>query len=341
MKILVTGGAGFIGSNFIRLLLRETGHSVVNYDALTYAGNLENLAEVADNRAYKFVKGDIRDRAALKAVFRHKIDAVVNFAAESHVDRSIESPAEFLDTNIVGAQAVLDAARAHEVKLFVQISTDEVYGSLGPQGLFTEDSPIVPNSPYAASKAAADLLARASMVTYGLPVIVTRSSNNYGPFQFPEKFIPLFISNAMENKPLPLYGDGRYCRDWIHVEDNCRALQMVLEEGKPGRVYNIGGGAERMNIDLAKTILDLLGKPHRLIKHVADRPGHDRRYALDSTRIRTELGFTCDYDFERGLAATVKWYQDHRDWWQRIKSGAYRDYYQRMYGHRLRAKSGK
>jgi dTDP-glucose 4,6-dehydratase len=339
MQVLVTGGAGFIGSNFIRLLLQESGHKVINFDALTYAGNLENLADVAEHPRYRFVKGDIRDRAALAAVFRKKVEAVVNFAAESHVDRSIASPAEFLDTNVVGTAALLEAARSHEVRLFIQVSTDEVYGSLGRKGLFREDSPLAPNSPYAASKASADLLARAYLATYGLPVIVTRSSNNYGPFQFPEKFIPLFITNALEDKPLPLYGDGLYCRDWIHVEDNVKAMQLVLEEGKPGAVYNIGGGCERMNLDLARLILDLLGKPHSLIRHVADRPGHDRRYALESTRIRDELGFVPDYDFERGLAATVKWYREHEDWWRRIKSGAYREYYRRMYGHRLRPKA--
>lgn len=336
MRILVTGGAGFIGSNFIRILLKETdAHTVVNLDALTYAGNLENLADVSNDKRYKFVKGDIRDRAFLKKVFAEGIDAVVNFAAESHVDRSIESPGAFLDTNIIGAAAMLDMAKEHEVGLFLQISTDEVYGSLGPEGIFTEDWPLQPNSPYAASKTSADLLARAYHQTYGLPVIITRSSNNYGPYQFPEKLIPLFVSNALEDKPLPLYGDGRQRRDWIHVADNCRGVLLALEEGVPGEIYNIGGSSEQENIVVAKMILDTLDKPHSLLRHVEDRLGHDRRYALDSTKIERELSFEREYTFERGLPETVKWYVDNRQWWQNIKSGEYQKYYEKMYGQRL------
>lgn len=336
MRILVTGAAGFIGSNFIRILLKETdAHTVVNLDALTYAGNLENLADVSNDKRYKFVKGDIRDRAFLKEVFAEGIDAVVNFAAESHVDRSIESPGAFLDTNIIGAAAMLDMAKEHEVGLFLQISTDEVYGSLGPEGIFTEDWPLQPNSPYAASKTSADLLARAYHQTYGLPVIITRSSNNYGPYQFPEKLIPLFVSNALEDKPLPLYGDGRQRRDWIHVADNCRGVLLALEEGVPGEIYNIGGSSEQENIVVAKMILDTLDKPHSLLRHVEDRLGHDRRYALDSTKIERELSFEREYTFERGLPETVKWYVDNRQWWENIKSGEYQKYYEKMYGQRL------
>ncbi len=335
MKILVTGGCGFIGSNFVRLMLKETSHQVINLDALTYAGNLENLADLATHERYRFVKGDIRDRGLLKEVFGRRVDAVVNFAAESHVDRSIESASEFLETNIIGAESLLSMSVYSRVKLFLQVSTDEVYGSLGPEGLFTEDSPLAPNSPYAASKASADLLSRAYQRTFGLPVIITRSSNNYGPFQFPEKVIPLFITNAMEDKPLPLYGDGLHRRDWIHVSDNCRAMLAVLEEGKPGSIYNIGGNREISNIELTHMILDVMGKPETLIRHVEDRPGHDRRYALDTSRLRSEFGFEPDYTFEQGLRDTVKWYAENRGWWERIKSGEYRSYYQRMYGERL------
>jgi dTDP-glucose 4,6-dehydratase len=337
MRLLVTGGAGFIGGNFIRLVLESTeAHSIVNLDALTYAGNLENLKDLAKHKRYKFSKGDIRDRALLTKIFREeKIEAVVNFAAESHVDRSIENPAAFLDTNLMGTAALLDAARESGARLFLQVSTDEVYGSLGPTGLFTEKTPLAPNSPYSASKAAADMLARSYFKTYGLPVVITRSSNNYGPYQFPEKVIPLFITNAMEDKPLPVYGDGLQRRDWIHVEDNCRGILLALEEGRPGAIYNIGGNSEMANLDMAKMILDLLGKPRRLITHVQDRPGHDRRYALDSTRIEQELGFDRDYSFDKGLAETVKWYQKNREWWSRIKSGEYRNYYENMYGERL------
>ena len=342
MKILVTGGAGFIGSNFIRILLNETdAHEVINLDALTYAGNLENLTDSAKDDRYRFIKGDIRDRDLLKKIFEQKIDAVINFAAESHVDRSIDSPAEFLDTNIGGTAALLEMARNYEAGLFLQVSTDEVYGSLGDEGQFTEKTTLAPNSPYSASKAAADLLVRSYNKTYGLPTLITRSSNNYGPFQFPEKFIPLFITNAMEGRVLPLYGDGLQIRDWVHVEDNCRGILLVLEEAKPGSVYNIGGNCEKTNLDVAKMILEVLGKPDDMIRYVKDRPGHDRRYSLDSKKIEDELGFSRDYEFEGGLKSTVEWYKQYKDWWQRIKSGEYKNYYEKMYGKRLHIKKGK
>jgi len=336
MRILVTGGAGFIGSNFIRLILREApSHSVVNLDALTYAGNLENLADVEGDKRCRFVKGDVRDRELVADIFKQGVDAVVNFAAESHVDRSIEEPSVFLETNVMGTACLLDAAQEFGVRLFVQISTDEVYGSLGPDGVFTEQTPLAPNSPYSASKTGADLIVRSYFKTFGLPVVITRSSNNYGPYQFPEKAIPLFVTNAMEDKPLPLYGDGLQVRDWIHVEDNCRGIMLALEEGKPGEIYNIGGNSERTNIDMAKMILDILGKPHGLIKHVKDRLGHDRRYALDSKKIERELGFERDYTFEEGLEQTVKWYIENKKWWESIKTGEYLKYYESMYGERL------
>jgi len=295
-----------------------------------------SLKDVEDHDRYSFIKGDIRDRGLLKELFAGGPDAVVNFAAESHVDRSIESPAEFLETNVTGTAALLDAAREFGLGLFLQVSTDEVYGSLGEEELSTEESPLLPNSPYAASKAAADCLVRAYHRTYGVPSIITRSSNNYGPFQFPEKVIPLFVTNAMEDKPLPLYGDGGNSRDWIHVEDNCRAILLALEEGTSGEVYNIGGDIELKNIDLARRVLKILGKPDKLITYVEDRPGHDRRYCLDSTKIESELGFSREYDFDAGLAMTVKWFENNRQWWKNIKSGDYRDYYERMYGGRLK-----
>ena len=336
MRVLVTGGAGFIGSNFIRLLLRERpGWEIVNFDLLTYAGNLDNLAEVASSPRYAFVRGDIADGGALEGVLGGaEFDAVVNFAAESHVDRSIEEPAPFLRTNVVGAQVLLEAARREGVPRFLQVSTDEVYGSLGPDGRFVEDDPLRPNSPYAASKASADLICRAYEKTYGYPSIITRSSNNYGPHQFPEKLIPLMINNALADKELPVYGDGANVRDWIHVEDNCRGVLAALERGEPGRVYNMGGGAEWRNIDLVKLLLRLLGKPESLIGFVGDRPGHDRRYALDSSRAREELDWRPLVDFEEGLRATVEWYRGNRAWCESILSGEYQQYYRRMYGGR-------
>ena len=352
MKLLVTGGAGFIGSNFIRLVLAETGHEVVNLDALTYAGNLANLLEVADHPRYRFIKGDVRDLALVSKILAEGVEAVVNFAAESHVDRSIADPQNFLSANLMGTAALLEAARnlaqtspGSALKCFLQVSTDEVYGSLGPEGLFREGDPLAPNSPYAASKAGADLLARAYHRTFGLPVLVTRSSNNYGPYQFPEKALPLFITNLLEDRPIPLYGDGLNRRDWIHVEDNCRGILLALEEGRPGEVYNLGGDCEIPNLELVERILKLMKKPRRLLKFVADRPGHDRRYALDSGKIERELGFSRGIAFDDGLRRTVEWYSANRAWWQSIKKGEYREYYEKMYGERLRkagaAKPGK
>lgn len=339
MKLLVTGGAGFIGSHFIRLVLNETSHEVVNLDALTYAGNLANLADLKEHPRYRFVKGDIRNAKLVSWLFSQGIEAVVNFAAESHVDRSIADPEHFLSTNYLGTAVLLEAARGGTgpaLKCFVQVSTDEVYGSFGPEGRATEDSPLCPNSPYAASKAGADLLARAYHRTYRLPVIITRSSNNYGPYQFPEKLIPLFITNALADQTLPVYGDGLNRRDWIYVEDNCRGILLALEEGRPGEIYNIGGNCELTNLELTELLLRLLDKPRTLIRFVADRPGHDRRYALDSGKIERELGFSRGIALEDGLRRTIQWYVEHRAWWESIKRGEYRHYYEAMYGERLR-----
>ena len=339
MKILITGGAGFIGSNFIRFLVRERPViGVVNLDKLTYAGNLENLEgqEELAGTNYRFIRGDIADPKILEEIWTaHSIDTVINFAAESHVDRSIESAEDFIRTNITGTLALLEVARKRGVKRFLQISTDEVYGSLGPTGKFTETTPLAPRSPYSASKASADLLSLAFFETYKLPVLITRCSNNYGPYQFPEKLIPLMISNALEDKPLPVYGDGLQVRDWIHVEDHCRALLLVLEKGKPGEVYNVGGGNEWPNIEIVKLILKALGKPENLIKYVADRPGHDRRYAIDFTRIERELGWRPRVDFAQGIKDTINWYVKNKSWWERIKSGEYQKYYEKMYGWRI------
>ena len=335
MKILVTGGAGFIGSNFIRYALKEhTDWRIINLDKLTYAGNLENLRDVEEDTRYHFVKGDIADAKLVRSLLRENIEAVVNFAAESHVDRSIMDSAPFIDTNVRGTQVLLESAREQGTRLFLQVSTDEVYGSLGTEGKFTEESPLLPNSPYSASKASADLLCRAYYHTYGLPVMITRCSNNYGPFQFPEKFIPLVITNAREEREIPLYGDGLNVRDWIYVEDHCRALDMVIQKGRPGEVYNVGGSCEKTNLELVKLILDFLGKPQSLIKFVADRPGHDRRYALETSKIEHELGWEPSVYFESGLRETVKWYTGNEDWWRRIKSGEYAEYYDRMYSQR-------
>lgn len=334
MNILVTGGAGFIGANHVRWLLANSDDRVVNLDALTYAGNLENLAGCEENPRYRFVRGDVRDADLVRRLLaEEKIEAVVHFAAESHVDRSIEGPRVFLETNVLGTQVLLDAAREAGVARFVQVSTDEVYGSLGPgDPPFTEEHPLRPNSPYSASKAAADLLCRAYHRTYGLPVCITRCSNNYGPYQFPEKLIPLMIANALEGKPLPVYGDGRNVRDWLFVEDHCRAVDLVMRRGRPGAVYNIGGGNEMENIAIVRLLLELLERDESLITFVTDRPGHDRRYAIDATRLREELGWEPRHDFASGIRATVRWYLEHRDWWERVRSGAYREYYDRMYG---------
>ncbi|HEX9005968.1 MAG TPA: dTDP-glucose 4,6-dehydratase [Bacteroidota bacterium] len=335
-NILVTGGAGFIGSNFIRFLLSAYDDlTVINFDALTYAGNLENLAAVTAHPGYKFVKGDVCDGAAVDAALRtFDVDTVVHFAAESHVDRSILGADVFVRTNVLGTQTLLDAARTAGVTRFLQVSTDEVYGSLGREGKFTESTPLHPNSPYSASKAGADLLALACHHTFGLPVIVTRCSNNYGPYQFPEKLIPLMIRNALHDKPLPVYGDGRNVRDWLYVEDHCRALDLVARRGTPGKVYNIGGNNEWQNIDIVRLILRVLGKPESLITFVKDRPGHDRRYAIDASLLRHELGWTPKASFEDGLRQTIQWYRENPEWVEHVTSGAYQQYYQMMYEHR-------
>ena len=335
MKILVTGGAGFIGSNFIRYLLaRHAADEVVNLDALKYSGNLETLADIADDPRYRFVHGDIAD-AEIVCEAMQGAAVVVNFAAESHVDRSIEDPEAFLHTNVNGTLVLLQAARRADVQCFVQVSTDEVYGSLGPSGCFVESSPLRPSSPYAASKAAADLLALSFWTTYHLPVVVTRCSNNFGPYQFPEKVIPLFVTNALADELLPLYGDGMNVRDWIYVEDHCAALDLVLRGGRTGEIYNIGASSERSNRELTELILSILDKPLSLIRYVSDRPGHDRRYALDATKMRAEFDWRPLHTFDDALRRTVLWYRDHPTWWQRVKSGEYRTYYQRMYGVRL------
>ncbi|GEA17245.1 dTDP-glucose 4,6-dehydratase [Moorella sp. E306M] len=335
VKLLVTGGAGFIGSNFIRHILKEH-HDwyIVNLDKLTYAGNLENLKDVEDNPRYRFVRGDIADRELVDHLFREeKFDLVANLAAESHVDRSILDPAPFIETNVKGTKVLLEAARQHGVQKFLQVSTDEVYGSLGPDDPpFTEESPIRPNSPYSASKAAADLMCRAYFVTYGLPVVITRCSNNYGPYQHPEKFIPTIILNALADKPIPVYGDGQNVRDWIHVEDHCRALDLVLQKGQAGEVYNIGAKNEHTNLDIVKTILRLMNKPESLITFVKDRPGHDRRYAIEPSKIEAALSWQPRVDFTSGLKDLITWYIEHRPWWERVKSGEYRIYAERWYG---------
>lgn len=338
-RILVTGGAGFIGSNFLNGMVKQYPECMfINYDALTYAGNLENLIGIEASPNYRFVKGDITDRDTVNQIVGEGVEAIVHFAAESHVDRSILEPDVFVRTNVLGTLILLDAAKQHHVQKYVQVSTDEVYGSLGPMGLFTEDTPLTPNSPYSASKAAADLLVRAYHLTYGLPVNITRCSNNYGPYQFPEKLIPLFVTNALEDQPLPLYGDGLNIRDWIHVSDHCRAIDRVLRFGKPGEVYNIGGNSEMTNLAITQLVLQELRKPETLIRHIQDRPGHDRRYAIDATKIHHELGWQPQYSFAQGIRETIQWYQDHRDWWERVKQGDYRLYYDRMYAQRLQEK---
>jgi dTDP-glucose 4,6-dehydratase len=336
MNVLVTGGCGFIGSNLVRLVLAERPDwRVVNLDKVTYAGNPENLAELEGHPRYRFVRADICNGELLADLFRtERLDAVMHLAAESHVDRSILAPSVFIETNVRGSQVLLEAAREFGVKRFLHVSTDEVYGSLGPTGLFTEETPLAPSSPYSASKAASDLLALAYAHTFRVPVVVTRCSNNYGPYQFPEKLIPLMIANAARDLPLPVYGDGMNVRDWIHVEDHCRGLLAALEHGKDGEVYNFGASSERHNIDIVKQVLDLVGKPHSLIKYVKDRPGHDRRYAIDSTKVRTKLGWAPRRRFEDALAETVRWYLDHRGWWERIISGEYLKYYEKQYGGR-------
>jgi dTDP-glucose 4,6-dehydratase len=338
-KIFVTGGAGFIGSAFVCLILEENSDTkIINFDALTYAGNPENLIGL-DKSRHEFVKGDICDKEAVLNALPEGCEAIFNFAAESHVDRSISSANEFITTNVLGTQTLLDAARAKNVRRFVQISTDEVMGSLPEDetAFFTEESPLQPNSPYAASKAAAEHFVRAARETFGLDTIITRCGNNYGPRQFPEKLIPLMIANAINNEPLPVYGDGQNVRDWIFVEDHCRAIRAAFEKGEAGGIYNIGARNERKNIEVVKAILDALGKPHSLIKFVTDRLGHDRRYAIDAERAEKELNWKPQMTWEKGLQTTIQWYLDNQDWVNHVRSGAYRDYYRRQYGFEIAA----
>ncbi|CAM4345507.1 dTDP-glucose 4,6-dehydratase [Corallococcus exiguus] len=340
MNVLVTGGCGFIGSNLVKYLRRERPDwKIINLDKLTYAGNLETLADLEGDPKHVFVRGDIANRELVEhLIVQHGIDAVMHLAAESHVDRSILGPEVFINTNVLGTQQLLEACRARGVKRFLMVSTDEVYGSLGPTGAFTETSPLQPSSPYSASKTSSDLIALAYHHTFKMDVVVTRCSNNYGRYQFPEKLIPLMVVNALHDKPLPVYGDGANVRDWLHVEDHCQGLLVALEKGRAGEVYNIGGGSERRNIEIVKGILGLLKKPESLIQYVADRPGHDRRYAIDPTKIRTELGYQPKHTFEQGLADTVTWYMENRAWWERVTSGAYRQYFDTQYKARLQGR---
>jgi dTDP-glucose 4,6-dehydratase len=337
MRLLVTGGAGFIGSNFIRYILgRHMDWEITNLDKLTYAGNLANLKDVERNKNYRFVKGDICDESVLNRIQdKSKIDCIINFAAETHVDRSIDDPFPFLKTNVFGTMTLLEFARRNKIPKYIQISTDEVYGSLGKEGCFTEKTQISPNSPYSASKAAADHLVQSYFSTYALPALITRCSNNYGPYQFPEKLIPLLITNAYENKMLPIYGDGKNVRDWIHVDDHSSGVEAVLLKGKPGEVYNLGGDCEELNINIAKSICDIMEKPHSIIKFVADRPGHDRRYAMDFSKIKKELGWEPTISLKKqGLKDCVSWYLDNPEWWKQVRSGEYTKYYEKMYGSR-------
>jgi dTDP-glucose 4,6-dehydratase len=332
--VLVTGGAGFIGSNFLRYMVNKyPNYDFINLDALTYCGNLENLKDIEDKDNYSFVKGNVCDTELVNGIVEN-VDYIVHFAAESHVDRSIEDPGIFIKSNILGTQTLLDASKKNDIRKFLQVSTDEVYGSLGPEGYFTEQTPLQANSPYSASKAGADLMVRAYHNTFDLPVNITRCSNNYGPYQFPEKLIPLMISNAIENKELPVYGDGKNIRDWLHVYDHCTGIDLVLHKGKAGEVYNIGGHNERANIDIVKLILKELDKPESLIKFVSDRLGHDRRYAIDSSKIRRDLGWRPKYTFEEGIIETIHWYLDNQDWISKVKSGQYQDYYNKIYKDR-------
>ncbi len=336
MNIIVTGGAGFIGSNFVRMILDEHKDTfVINLDSLTYAGNLGNLEGYIDNKNHKFVKGDICDgKLVEKLIDEHKIDAIVNFAAESHVDRSLVNPGVFIDTNVTGTLTLLKAALEKNIGRFLQVSTDEVYGSLGEEGMFTEQTPISPNSPYSASKAAADHLVCAFGHSWGLKYNITRCSNNYGQYQFPEKMIPLMINNALNGKDLPIYGDGLYVRDWLYVYDHCTAIWKVLTEAEPGTIYNVGGNNEKTNLAVVNLILDRLGKDASLIKHVKDRPGHDRRYAIDSTKIMTELNWAPSVNFEEGMSKTIDWYLQNKKWLETIVSGDYQKYYDSMYADR-------
>ena len=336
MKVLVTGGAGFIGSSFVRYVLRvRKDIDLVNFDLLTYAGNLRNVEEVAANPQYQFVRGDIADETQVENVFeQHRIEAIVNFAAETHVDRSIEDSRPFLRTNVEGTRCLLEQARKHKISKYVQISTDEVYGSLGSTGSFRENSPLDPSSPYSASKAAADLLVLAYYKTHRLPGLVTRCSNNYGPYQFPEKLIPVLITNAMEDRSLPIYGDGLNVREWIFADEHSRAVLLALERGTPGEIYNIGSGHEKTNLEVVGEILRLTNKPESLIQFVKDRPGHDRRYSIDCSKIRREWGWSPEMDFASGLATTIEWYRTNQAWVREIKDASYLSYYDRMYTRR-------
>jgi dTDP-glucose 4,6-dehydratase len=335
-NLLVTGGAGFIGSNFVRYMLeRYPDLHVVVFDKMTYAGNLDNLEDVSEDERYRFMRGDIIDRQVIARLLEsNEIDTVVNFAAESHVDRSILDPDAFIQTDVVGVYTLLDECRKLEIERVLHVSTDEVYGSIA-EGAFREGDPMKPNSPYAASKAGGELMVRAYNVTFGLNAMVTRGSNTFGPYQYPEKLLPLFITNAIDDEPLPLYGDGRQVRDWLFVDDHCAGIDLVLRQGKPGEAYNLGGENERHNVDVIKHMLSILGKPESLIQHVEDRPGHDRRYALDNSKIR-ELGWQPSLSFDQALERTVRWYVDNEHWWRKLKSGEYLDYYQAQYGHRLK-----
>ena len=345
-NILVTGGAGFIGSSFVKLMLENKKYKIINLDLLTYAGNLENLKDIENNPNYTFIKGDICDKQKVKEIFgKYDVDTVVNFAAESHVDRSIENPEIFLLTNVIGTQNLLENAKKYwktasddkysreykdDVK-FLQVSTHEVYGALGKEGIFTETTPLSPNSPYSASKASADLLVRAYHETFGLPINITRCSNNYGLYQFPEKLIPLMINNCKNNKKLPVYGDGMQIRDWLHVKDHCNAIKTVLLKAKTGEIYNVGGNNEKANIEIVKIIIKALGKTEDLIEYVKDRPGHDRRYAIDNSKITSELGWAPSYTFDQGISETIDWYMRNEEWMDKITSGEYMGYYEHMY----------
>jgi len=340
LRLLVTGGAGFIGSNFVHAMLTSSaGYSVTVLDKLTYAGNLDNLAGLENHPRFVFQQGDICDSELVGRILGRGIDAVLNFAAESHVDRSILDPTEFARTNVLGTLSVLEASRRHKVARYLQVSTDEVYGSLGPSGSFTEDSPLQPNSPYAASKAAADLIVRSYHQTYGLPALITRCSNNYGPYQFPEKLIPLLVTNTLEGRALPIYGDGLNVRDWIHVQDHCEALERILHQGREGEVYNVGARSEATNLKIVRSIVSILGKDEGLITFVKDRPGHDRRYAIDPSKLENELGWKARIPFEEGIRQTVDWYCRNSAWVARVRSGEYQRYYSRMYDNRQRTLS--
>lgn len=340
MKLLVTGGAGFIGSNFVQYMVNNYPEdTIVNLDALTYAGNLESLKPVEDKTNYRFIKGDISDRAFIMELFeKESFDVVINFAAESHVDRSILDPEVFVKTNVLGTLVLLDASKKFQVKRFHQVSTDEVYGDLPidrTDFFFTEETPLHTSSPYSSSKASADLFVLSYYRTYGLPVTISRCSNNYGPYHFPEKLIPLMIIRALNNEKLPVYGNGSNVRDWLHVKDHCSAINLIIRNGKPGEVYNIGGHNEKTNLEVVKAILQTLGKPESLIEYVTDRPGHDLRYAIDPRKIEEELGWKPEYHFETGLKQTIDWYLANKDWWERIINGEYRSYFNEMYGDRL------